>query len=68
MEFGDNITADVEDSSAVGILPVWYENQLIEDPRRIQDENDYPSCEHFHIYDWMELIDILEGDNDVRDY
>jgi putative hydrolase of the HAD superfamily len=58
---GDNVEADVEGSAAVGIFPVWYENEEIENPWRGQSEGAKPSCEHLHIHDWLQLIEVLEG-------
>lgn len=58
---GDNIKADVEGSSAVGIFPVWYENSAIENPWSRQNEGAIPACEHLHIHDWCELISVLES-------
>ncbi len=57
---GDNIKADVEGSAAVGIFPVWYEDRVIENPWRGQNEGATPTCEHLHILDWCELISVLE--------
>ena len=58
---GDNIKADVEGSAAVGIFPVWYEDETMENPSRKQGESAVPDCDYLHIPDWMELIDVLEG-------
>jgi len=58
---GDNIKADVEGSAAVGIFPVWYEDETMENPSRKQGESAVPDCDHLHIHDWLELIDVLEG-------
>ncbi len=58
---GDNIMADVEGSAAVGIFPVWYENEEIENSWRIQNKGVTPSCEHLHIHDWRQLIEVLEA-------
>jgi hypothetical protein len=43
------------------IFPVWYEAAEIENPWRGQNEGGMPSCEHLHIHDWLELIEILKG-------
>ena len=58
---GDNIKADIEGASAVGIFPVWYENLIMEDPWRADNNGAVPGCDHLHIHDWNELIEILEG-------
>jgi len=58
---GDNIKADVEGSAAVGIFPVWYEDEIMENPWRAQNKGITPCCEHLHIHDWNELIAVLEN-------
>ena len=58
---GDNVKADVEGSAAIGIFPVWYEDEVVENPWREQNKGVVPKCEHLHIRDWMEMIDVLEG-------
>lgn len=60
---GDNVMADVEGSSAVGIFPVWYEDETMENPWREKNKGVTPQCEHLHIHDWNEFIEILEGLN-----
>jgi len=62
---GDNIRADVEGSAAVGIFPVWYENETIENPWRDQSKGERPMCTHLHIHDWLELIERL---NKLEDF
>lgn len=57
---GDNIKADIEGSAAVGIFPVWYESMEAEDQILCQNEGVKPRCEHLHIHDWRELIEVLE--------
>lgn len=57
---GDSVKADVEGSAAVGIFPVWYEDETVENPWRYQNEGIVSKCEHLHIHDWMEMIDVLE--------
>lgn len=56
---GDSSTADVMGASSVGILPVWYEDLTMENPFR-EKNSKLPACEHLHIYDWREMIKILE--------
>jgi len=56
---GDSTTADIIGASLVGIYPVWYEDLTMENPFR-ETNNKEPACEHLHIHDWRELIDILE--------
>ena len=58
---GDNIDADVEGAAAVGIYPVWYEDLVCENPFRTQSEGKTPSCEHLHLHDWREMMQVLEG-------
>lgn len=58
---GDNIQADVEGSSAIGIFPVWYEDKIMENPWRTSNKELTPHCEHLHIHDWTELIAVLEN-------
>jgi len=57
---GDNIKADVEGAATVGILPVWYEDDTVENPWRYKNHGMFPNCEHLHINDWLELIKVLE--------
>ena len=53
---GDNVICDVEAASHVGIFPVWYDN----DTDKKSNDKIKPNCEHLHIYEWDELIKILE--------
>lgn len=57
---GDNVEADIEGSAAVGMFPVWYEDEAVENPWRERNKGIVPKCEHLHIRDWMEMIDVLE--------
>jgi len=56
---GDNPMADIEGAANAGIFPVWYEN--------IETENMWcknmrtPNCEHLHIHNWNQLIEVLES-------
>lgn len=56
---GDSTTADVKGASSAGIFPVWYESRL-ECYYRDKSENVTPVCEHLHIREWTELIELLE--------
>ncbi len=58
---GDNIKADVEGSAAVGIFPVWYDDEVMDNPWREQNKNVPPSCNYLHINDWHDLIVALES-------
>ena len=51
---GDDPDCDVVGAYNAGIFPVWYDNDT--DKRY---EKTVPSCEHLHIKEWDELIDLL---------
>ena len=56
---GDNPQADIEGAAQVGIYPVWYDNDTdknYKDRSKIQ----IPKCEHLHIREWGEMINLLE--------
>ena len=56
---GDNPKADVEGASQVGIYPVLYDNNT--DKENINSSDNITlQCEHLHIHEWKELIDVLE--------
>ncbi len=50
---GDNPDWDVLGAYSAGIFPVWYDNE--------KANRTAPSCEHLHIREWDELIDLLHG-------
>jgi putative hydrolase of the HAD superfamily len=56
---GDSPTADVEGAASVGIYPVWYEELTVESPWREANSKE-PNCEHLHIHDWHNLINLLK--------
>ncbi|MDE5818352.1 MAG: HAD family hydrolase [Lachnospiraceae bacterium] len=56
---GDNPQADIEGASQVGIYPVWYDNDTDKDDKDWSNEQ-LPQCEHLHIHEWTEMIDLLE--------
>ena len=56
---GDNPQADVEGSAQVGIYPVWYDNDTEKDNKDCSNVL-IPQCEHLHIHEWHEMIDLLE--------
>ena len=56
---GDSVEFDVIGANSAGIFPVWYESE-IECPYRERGSQIKPECEHLHITNWLELIDILE--------
>jgi putative hydrolase of the HAD superfamily len=58
---GDNIKADVEGAAGVGIFPVWYDDLTVENPWKGQNAELVPSCEHLHIHDWNEMIELLDS-------
>jgi putative hydrolase of the HAD superfamily len=55
---GDSPTADIAGASSVGLFPVWYEDLAMENPFR-EKNSKLPECEHLHIHDWRELIEVL---------
>lgn len=55
---GDNPKADVEGAAGAGIFPVWYDNDS--EYSEYKDRGYMPKCEHLHINEWQEMIDILE--------
>lgn len=55
---GDNAQADIMGATAAGLLPVWYQSSL-DCFYRDSALPITPDCEHIHITDWNELIDIL---------
>ena len=57
---GDNPQADIEGSAQVGIYPVWYDNET-ERKYKERSEEYVPKCEHLHIHEWREMIDLLEN-------
>ena len=58
---GDNVKADIEGAATVSMFPVWYDDKTVENPWREQNKGVIPVCDHLHIVDWRELIEILEG-------
>ena len=56
---GDSVDFDVEGANSAGIFPVWYESEF-ECYYRERKSQNVPECEHLHITDWRELIDVLE--------
>lgn len=57
---GDNVIADIEGSSAVGMFPVWYQDLLFENPWLECPKDLVPNCDHLHIHDWLEFIEVLK--------
>ena len=55
---GDNPEKDIEGASAVGIFPVYYDNDIEKSLDRIAETK--PKCEHLYIKEWDELIRILK--------
>lgn len=60
---GDSIEADVYGAKNVGMFPVLYEGTTPDhvDPFAGQNDGKEVDFEHLHIYDWRELIAVLEG-------
>jgi len=56
---GDSPDFDVAGASGAGIFPVWYESE-IECWYKDKTPGLIPECEHLHIRNWRELIDILK--------
>lgn len=58
---GDSIKADVNGAHNAGIFPVLYEGETEEEnPFKHQNDDLKVDFDHIHIYDWRELIKILE--------
>lgn len=60
---GDSIDADVYGAKKVGMFPVLYEGTTPDHEAPFAHQNDGKKMEfeHLHIYDWRELVEILEG-------
>lgn len=56
---GDNPRADIEGAHAVGIYPVWYDNDTDREYRDRSGET-VPQCDHLHIVEWSEMVELLE--------
>ena len=56
---GDSPQADIEGASQTDIYPVWYDNDTEKDSKDRTDER-LPQCEHLHIHEWIEMVDLLE--------
>ena len=56
---GDSPQKDIEGASRVGIFPVWYDNDT-EKHYKDHSGKRTPECEHLHINEWEEMIDLLE--------
>lgn len=56
---GDNPKADIEGASQSGIYPVWYDNDTGKEYKDY-DLCKIPNCEHLHIHDWREMIEVLK--------
>ena len=58
---GDNPQADIDGASQAGIYPVWYDNDTVMDkPDKYRSDEYLPQCEHLHIREWSEMMDLLE--------
>ncbi len=58
---GDNVKADVYGARSVGIFPVFYEEETVENPWQGQNDGLQIDFEHLHIHSWVEMINILNG-------
>lgn len=56
---GDNIKADVYGAKSIGIFPVFYEEESIENPWVSSNDRLSIDFEHLHIHCWDEMINIL---------
>jgi putative hydrolase of the HAD superfamily len=56
---GDHPVFDVQGAYEAGIFPVWYQSKLV-CPYRKEEEDTVPECEHLHIHEWEELIELLK--------
>lgn len=56
---GDYPEFDAAGANSAGIFPVWYQSEL-ECSYRDKDSENPPKCEHLHITDWAEMIDVLD--------
>lgn len=56
---GDNPQADVEGAAQSGIFPIWYDNPTDKYYKDRSTEK-APLCQHLHIHEWDELIEILD--------
>jgi len=57
---GDTIKTDIDGAASAGIFPVWYEDEVMENPWRWESRDIVPQYEHLHIHDWNELIELLD--------
>lgn len=56
---GDNPQADIEGAARAGIFPVWYDNDT-EKEYKDRSAEAAPECEHLHIREWREMMELLE--------
>jgi len=56
---GDSPDFDVKGANSAGIFPVWYESE-IECWYRERGSQNTPECDHLHLKNWRELIEVLE--------
>ncbi len=57
---GDNPQGDIEGAAQAGIYPVWYDNGTERGYKDRSGER-MPQCEHLHIHEWTEMVNLLEG-------
>ena len=58
---GDNVKADVFGARNVGIFPVLYEEETVDNPCVEQNDDLKIDFEHLHIHNWTEMIEILNS-------
>ena len=56
---GDDPQKDIEGAAQAGIYPVWYDNDTERDYKD-RSEASAPQCEHLHIHEWREMMELLE--------
>lgn len=57
---GDNPKADVFGARSVGIFPVFYDDETVENPY-VKQKDFKIDFEYLHIHSWSEMIEILNG-------
>ncbi|MDR0917486.1 MAG: HAD family hydrolase [Oscillospiraceae bacterium] len=57
---GDRVEADIEGAHSAGMYPVWYTGAGLDGFGSNRNDRE-PNCEHLHITDWTEFIEILES-------
>jgi putative hydrolase of the HAD superfamily len=58
---GDNVKADVYGARSVGIFPVYYEDETVENPWKEKNTALKIDFEHLHIHSRIEMIKVLKN-------